>query len=306
MYMNKEDISLIINCNQEDIKNIDISYFNDSYQRIYFNIKPNDKEYLDKIIDNMETEYYSIWDYNKKYKDINNINIIKKINNIYIIDNNFINSNKIYNSLQNNEYIIITENNNLKIKNLSQHIQQAQLNKIFCIYDEKNKFIILFHNLLYYFPVNYITFTSLTDIYNTINIYKLKTYILSSINNNIKYNLDNKICVHIIIHNINYDICNIVKYIKTYISDYIYVYDINSYDGIDYKLICSNYNLYYTFIENINNVSNSIKNNIHPNKTNIILNLIDDNDYSIQNITNIIYNHKFKNIHTIIDDNIFN
>ena len=58
--MNKENISLIINCQKEDIENINMAYFNDKYARVYFNIKLNDKEYLDKIINNIKTKYYSI------------------------------------------------------------------------------------------------------------------------------------------------------------------------------------------------------------------------------------------------------
>ncbi len=76
---NKKDISLIINCNKEDIENIDINYFKSQYSKVYFNVNNN----LDKIINIIETEYYSIWDYNKEYKNINNLKEIS-INKSYI------------------------------------------------------------------------------------------------------------------------------------------------------------------------------------------------------------------------------
>lgn len=77
--VNKKNISLIINCKKEDIKNIDINYFKDQYSKIYFNINNN----LDKIIDNIETNYYSIWEYNEEYKNIDNLKEIS-INKSYI------------------------------------------------------------------------------------------------------------------------------------------------------------------------------------------------------------------------------
>lgn len=79
--MNKENISLIINCQKEDIENIDMAYFNDKYARVYFNIKPQDQEYLNQIINIIETSYYSIWDYNNSYQNINLLDIIS--NNFY-------------------------------------------------------------------------------------------------------------------------------------------------------------------------------------------------------------------------------
>ena len=82
--MQKENISLIINCNQADIPHINMDYFQDSYKRVFFNIKPNDKNYLDKIINNIETEYYSIWEYNEEYKNINNLNIFNNYNDIML------------------------------------------------------------------------------------------------------------------------------------------------------------------------------------------------------------------------------
>ena len=77
--MNKKDISLIINCKKEDIKNIKMDPFN-KYYKVYFNVFPKDKEYLSKIINNIETKYYSIWDYNSNYQNINNLNIILNYN----------------------------------------------------------------------------------------------------------------------------------------------------------------------------------------------------------------------------------
>jgi len=73
--MKKDDISLIINCKKEDIENIDMAYFNDNYQKIFFNIKPQDQEYLNQIINIVETDYYSIWDYNDNYTNLYNLNI---------------------------------------------------------------------------------------------------------------------------------------------------------------------------------------------------------------------------------------
>ncbi len=73
--MEKSNISLIINCQKEDINTIDISHFNDKYTRVYFNIKPESKEYLNKILTDIETEYYSIWDFDQNYRNIYNLNI---------------------------------------------------------------------------------------------------------------------------------------------------------------------------------------------------------------------------------------
>lgn len=73
--MNKENISLIINCQKEDIKNIKMEYFNDNYQKVFFNIKPQNQEYLNQIINIIETNYYSIWDYNDNYTNLYNLNI---------------------------------------------------------------------------------------------------------------------------------------------------------------------------------------------------------------------------------------
>ena len=74
--MNKENISLIINCSKEDVDNIDMSYFANKYARTYFNINPNNEKYLNILINDMETQYYSIWDYNIEYVNIDNLNII--------------------------------------------------------------------------------------------------------------------------------------------------------------------------------------------------------------------------------------
>ena len=72
--MNKENISLIINCKIEDIPTIDASRF-DEYFRIYYNVYPDDREYFNQIIDGIETEYYSVWDFDNDYKNIDNLNI---------------------------------------------------------------------------------------------------------------------------------------------------------------------------------------------------------------------------------------
>ena len=78
--MNKKNISLIINCNKENIKDIDINKFNNHYSKIYFNINDN----INSILNILTTQYYSIWDYNSEYKNINNL-FIYNINNSYYI-----------------------------------------------------------------------------------------------------------------------------------------------------------------------------------------------------------------------------
>ena len=82
--MNKENISLIINCKTEDIPTIDASHF-DEYFRIYYNVYPDDKEYFNQIIDGIETEYYSVWDFDNDYKNIDNLE--KIFNNKSYIEN---------------------------------------------------------------------------------------------------------------------------------------------------------------------------------------------------------------------------
>ena len=69
--MDKSNISLIINCNKKDIPNIDINKFKNQYSKIYFNFNNN----LDNIIDQLKTNFYSIWDFDKDYKNINNLSI---------------------------------------------------------------------------------------------------------------------------------------------------------------------------------------------------------------------------------------
>lgn len=302
--MDKNNISLIINCNKNDIPNININKFKNQYSKIYFNFNNN----LDNIINQLETKYYSIWKYNHKYTKLDNIDIIenKLLNDIYIIEDNVIDSYDIYKKLLYNDYVIISNNKSVKIQNLQIYIQLANLNKIFCIYDETKQFIILFHNLLYYFPIKYITFESIQDLYYTIKQYKLNTYILSNISPALTNKIDDKIYIHLVIHNINYYICNIIKYIKKYVSNNIYIYNINSYDGIDYELICNIYNCHYIFFNDINDVKLKIKNNINLKKINIVINLIKDIDYSISNILDIIYNHNLKNTHAIYNDHISN
>ena len=70
--MDKSNISLIINCQKEDIPNIDIDKFKDKYSKIYFNFNNN----LENIVNQLETKYYSIWDFDKDYKNINNLSIL--------------------------------------------------------------------------------------------------------------------------------------------------------------------------------------------------------------------------------------
>ena len=69
----------------------------------------------------------------------------------------------------------------------------------------------------------------------------------------------------------------------------------NSYDGIDYELITSYYNCEYFYLTgaDIDSILFTKKNN----KRTIYINLINDYDYSINNIYNIIYNKNYKNIH---------
>ena len=69
--MDKNNISLIINCSKKDIPNIDINIFKNQYSKIYFNFNNN----LDNIINQLETEYYSIWNFNNEYKNIDNLYI---------------------------------------------------------------------------------------------------------------------------------------------------------------------------------------------------------------------------------------
>ena len=132
--MNKENISLIINCQKGDIENINMAYFNDKYVRVYFNIKPDNKEYLSKIINNIETKYYSIWDYNSNYQNINNLNVILNYNyqdtiigiyyiatNIYINDfNRFLISIKNFFPNIKKEIILLT-NSELNILNINNY-----------------------------------------------------------------------------------------------------------------------------------------------------------------------------------------
>ena len=80
--MKKDDISLIINCKKEDIENIKMDYFNDNYANMFFNIESENQKHLKHIIDCIDTEYYSIWDYNQDYKNISNLReyqIVKSI-----------------------------------------------------------------------------------------------------------------------------------------------------------------------------------------------------------------------------------
>ena len=73
----QNDISLIVNCSKEDIEYIDRTHF-DNYKRIYFNIFPDNHQYLEKIIEDMVTKYYSIWDYNSNYDNLDNLDILQQ------------------------------------------------------------------------------------------------------------------------------------------------------------------------------------------------------------------------------------
>ena len=81
--MDKNQISLIINCQKNDIPNIDISKFKDNYIHIFFNYN----NLMDEIINNIQTKYYSIWDYNSNYTNINNLYIYTLEDSIKYIEN---------------------------------------------------------------------------------------------------------------------------------------------------------------------------------------------------------------------------
>ena len=270
--MNKKNISLIINCNKENIKDIDINKFNNNYSKIYFNINNN----LENIINKLDTDYYDICDYND--------------NKYLIIYSSFINYGElICDQLKMCKYLIIYNkiNNNYNCNDLNKYIDIIENNKILCMYI--NDYIILNHNLIYYFPIEYINFNSLKHIYKTIQTFKLPSLSIGNINNiNININKINDIGIHILIHNINYYLVNILDYIKEHFTNYIYVYDIKSYDGIDYNLLCKYYNCKYIFIEDKDNILNEISNNkFEKIKNHILIDLI-NNNYSLNDINNII------------------
>ena len=77
------NLSLIINCKNDDIPNIDMSLFNKKYDRILFNTNNN----LSDIISILTTEYYSIWDYNTEYTNINNLYVYDINDNLIKVKN---------------------------------------------------------------------------------------------------------------------------------------------------------------------------------------------------------------------------
>lgn len=222
---------------------------------------------------------------------IENIVISKNILNEYKINtykiiNNTINSNIIYFKLLFNDYVIIYYDDYDTINNIDK-------NNLLYYHNKENNYIILYHNLIYYFPLNYISFSSITDLSNTLNLYNLSDSNLPEYYNN--DNDNDNIYIYLLIHNINYNLCNIIKYIYQNITHNICIYDMNSYDGIDYELITSYYNCEYFYLTgaDLDSILFTKKNN----KRTIYINLINDYDYSIINIYNIIYNKNYKNIH---------
>ena len=164
-----ENISLVINCHKENITDIDIQKFKDKYKQIYFNINDD----INKILDIIETEYYSIWDYNKEYKNINNLKEIS-INNHNIISSNL--QLKINNTIC---IVINISNDDLtveQIQSLENIITTYNNDYIICLIPESNKFINEeFLKLL----SNNITFIRITTSINEINIYDLYNYLYS-------------------------------------------------------------------------------------------------------------------------------
>ena len=188
--MDKNNISLIINCSKKDIPNIDINIFKNQYSKIYFNFNNN----LDNIINQLETKYYGIWNFNNEYKNIDNIYIqsvndnkqlvciiINLINNDNIIDIGeqnkvlenifkiyynykiFINYDDSYQSLISNieldETISITKVNNIKtIDDIILNIEVYKfLNKTYThvLYINTLNLKIFYNNLNTFIKLNY-------------------------------------------------------------------------------------------------------------------------------------------------------
>lgn len=79
-----KNISLIINCSKEDIQNIDISKFDNKYDKIYFNYNDNLNGIINTINNNTNIKYYSVWNYNNLYNGINKLDIYNINQNINI------------------------------------------------------------------------------------------------------------------------------------------------------------------------------------------------------------------------------
>lgn len=303
--INKNEITLICNCSFDDIENV-LKMYENSVNSIIFNFN-NSKSLLDEV----KTKYYIECNYGD---DISKLVIFEKTTNGYDVykinnKNEELNSLEIYYKLKTNDYVIICKDiKDVDYKNIDMNL--SKLNKILCYYDEENTYMILMHDLIYYFPIEYISCLTIKKLFSLISLYDIKYYLLSNVSNEPLKNLNDKVHIHLIIHNINYHLCNILNFLKTSITNKISIYDIQSYDGIDYKLISNVNNCKYAYINETENVLKNIfkkcKNTINKEDMNIFINLIDDSDYSLENIYNIICNKHYKNIHFDFYENLSN
>lgn len=78
--MDKHQISLIINCNKDDISKINIDIYKSQYSKIYFNFNNN----LENILKQLDTDYYDTCDYSASLNVIDNINRFTNNYNIEI------------------------------------------------------------------------------------------------------------------------------------------------------------------------------------------------------------------------------
>lgn len=87
--MDKTKISLIINCTIDDIYKMNVSKFGNQYATAYYNYNNN----LFSIINQLETDYYCIWDFDDEYKNLDNLSVFSKDDTIDFYYNSYIKTN---------------------------------------------------------------------------------------------------------------------------------------------------------------------------------------------------------------------